>query len=296
MRPRKKSRFVCLLLPALTVSAAILFFAQKISKATDIASQPTSYSDFLSKLIHADLTTTPVYGYRVVKAYPHDPNAFTQGLVFDKGLLYESTGLRGRSSVRQVEMETGKIQNVTHLPSRYFGEGLTLWQEKLIQLTWQSGVGFIYDKRSLHKLGGFKYHSEGWGITQNKAFFIVSDGTPTLRFWDPETFAEVKRIKVHHHGVAISYLNELEFIEGEIYANVWKTDYIARISPETGEVVGWIDLKNLLSPAGSAARLDVLNGIAYDPLQDRLFVTGKLWPKLFEIELTPKTGETQLTD
>jgi len=293
MFTNKKSRFIRLLIPALTISAAILFFSQKIGEATDAKSQPASYADFLSTLIHPGLTDTPVYGYRVVKTYPHDPNAFTQGLVFDQGLLYESTGLRGRSSVRQVELETGRVQNVVHLPPRYFGEGLTLWQDKLIQLTWQSGLGFVYDRRNFRKLGEFKYRPEGWGITHNGTFFIVSDGTSTLRFWDPETFAEVKRIKVHHDGVAITQLNELEFVKGEIYANIWKTDYIARISPETGEVLGWVDLKNLLGPTGSTPRPDVLNGIAHDPSLDRLFVTGKLWPTLFEIQLIPmKRGNT----
>ncbi len=287
MYTNNKPRFIRLLIPALTISAAILFFSLKISEATDARSQPASYADFLSTLTHPGFSDTPVYGYRVVKAYPHDPNAFTQGLVFHQGLLYESTGLRGRSSLRRVELETGRVQNVVHLPSRYFGEGLTLWRGKLIQLTWESGEGFVYDRRDFRKLKGFKFRPEGWGITHNGTFLIVSDGTSTLRFWDPETFAEVKRIKVRHDGVAITQLNELEFVKGEIYANIWETDYIARISPETGEVVGWVDLKNLLGPTGSTPPPGVLNGIAHDPFQDRLFVTGKLWPRLFEIELIP---------
>jgi glutamine cyclotransferase len=287
----KRYSLTRLLVLVLTISAALLFFSQKISEAADAKSQPASYADFLSTLVYSGLTDTPVYGYRVVKVFPHDPKAFTQGLVFDQGLLYESTGLRGRSSLRQVELATGKVQKLLRLLPRYFGEGLTLWRGKLIQLTWESGVGFVYDRRDFRKLKEFKFRPEGWGITHNGDFLIVSDGTPTLRFWDPETFAEVKRIRVHHHGVAISQLNELEFVKGEIYANIWRTDYIARISPETGEVLGWVDLKNLLGPAASTPRPDVLNGIAHDPSRDRLFVTGKLWPTLFEIQLIPKKPE-----
>jgi len=288
MHSMKKYGLICLLILTLTISGAVYLLYHKTTEANDTKSQTSGYADFLSKLIDSDLSDIPVYGYRIAKVYPHDPNAFTQGLVFDNGFIYESTGLHGRSSVRKVLMETGKVQNVHYLPSRYFGEGLTLWREKLIQLTWRSGVAFVYDKTNLHRLMDFKYHGEGWGITQDGTFLITSDGTPTLRFWEPETFAEVKHIKVHHSGVAITHLNELEFIKGEIYANVWKTDYIAIISPKTGEVVGWIDLANLLNNGASRGGPDVLNGIAYDPSQDRLFVTGKLWPKLFQIQLIPK--------
>jgi glutamine cyclotransferase len=288
MYTKKRSGIVFLFFLVLTIIGAIFLFYQKITEITHAKSQPTKYANFLSQLIDPERIDTPIYGYRIVKVYPHDPNSFTQGLLFHKGFLYESSGLRGRSTVRQVELDTGKVLKVHHLPSRYFGEGLTLWQEKLIQLTWRSGVGFVYDVRDLHKRMAFKYHAEGWGITQDGTFLIVSDGTPTLRLWNPETFTELNRIRVHHHGKAIANLNELEFINGEIYANIWKTDYIARISPKTGEVVGWIDLTNLLGAVDSAARPDVLNGIAYDASEDRIFVTGKLWPKLFEIELIPK--------
>lgn len=275
------------LILALTISGVICFFFPNIAGTTETKSQPTDYADFLSKLIYSNLSDTPVYGYRIAKAYPHDPNAFTQGLVFDKGLVYESTGLYGRSSVRKVELETGEVQKVVYLPPRYFGEGLALWHEKLIQLTWKSGVGFLYDKNDLLNLMDFQYSPEGWGITQDGTYLITSDGTPTLRFRQADTFSEVKRLNVQDSRVAIGYLNELEFIKGEIYANVWTTDYIARISPRTGDVLGWVDLSNLKSTVDSGRRTGVLNGIAYDPSEGRLFVTGKLWPKVFEIELIP---------
>ena len=170
MHSMKKPGFICLLILTLTISGAVHLLYQKITEASDNKSQTATYAYFLSKLINSDPTDTPVYGYRIVKVYPHDPNAFTQGLVFDNGFFYESTGLHGRSSVRKVQPETGKVQNVHYLPSRYFGEGLTLWREKLIQLTWRSGVGFVYDKINLHRLMDFKYHGEGWGITQDGTF------------------------------------------------------------------------------------------------------------------------------
>lgn len=244
-----------------------------------------SYSDYVAKLVQAHSHDTPVYGYQVVNVYPHDPDAFTQGLIFDKGFLYESTGLRGKSTLRKVNLETGKALNISYLSSHYFGEGLTLWQEKLFQLTWKSGVAFVYKKENFHQIMEFTYPTEGWGITQDGTFLIMSDGTATLRFLDPETFSEIRRIEVQDHGIPILYLNELEYIKDEIYANVWQTDYIAKISPETGQVVGWVDLTNLLSTSYRSQRTDVLNGIAFDASNDRIFVTGKRWPILVEILL-----------
>jgi glutaminyl-peptide cyclotransferase len=232
---------------------------------------------------------SPVYGYRIVNSYPHDVNAFTQGLIFHDGFLYESTGMRGHSSLRKVELETGNILQKYLLPARFFGEGLTRWRNKLIQLTWRRGMGIVYDQKTFHPLYSFPYSTEGWGITHNGQYLIMSDGSSILYFLDPETFQEVKNIKVHDGNDAVANLNELEYVNGEIYANVWLTDYIARIAPETGQVLGWIDLKGLLEEEERTPSVDVLNGIAYDEQQDRLFVTGKYWPKLFEIELMKKS-------
>ena len=227
----------------------------------------------------------PVLGYRIVNTYPHDPRAFTQGLVFADGILYEGTGLRGQSSLRKVDLETGNILRLRQLSAHFFGEGITIYGNRIIQVTWRAKVGFVYDIQTFQLLETFNYSTEGWGITHNGRALIMSDGTSTLYFLDPQTFQEVHRLEVHTRDGPVSRLNELEYVQGEIYANVWKTDRIARISPETGEVVGWIDLEGLLRPEDRNRRIDVLNGIAYDVKNDRLFVTGKLWPKLFEIEL-----------
>lgn len=227
----------------------------------------------------------PVAGYRIVNTYPHDPRAFTQGLVFADGVLYEGTGLRGQSSLRKVDLKTGTILQVRQLPVRFFGEGITIYGNRVIQLTWRARVGFVYHKQTFQLLDTFNYSTEGWGITHDGRSLIISDGTSTLYLLDPQTFREVGRLEVHTRDGPVSRLNELEYVQGEIYANVWKTDRIARISPQTGEVVGWIDLEGLLRPEDRNRRIDVLNGIAYDVKNDRLFVTGKLWPKLFEIDL-----------
>ena len=238
-----------------------------------------------------DSTVPAVLGnctYNVVNTYPHDRNAFTQGLVFENGVLYEGTGLRGRSTLRRVELETGEILQIHELPEEFFGEGVTIYGNRIIQLTWQSSVGFVYDvydKESFELLEEFNYPTEGWGITHDGNRLIMSDGTSILHFLDPETFEEIGRIEVLDRGSPVTRLNELEYVQGEIYANVWQTDLIARIAPLTGQVTGWIDLKGLLGPEDRSEPVDVLNGIAYDAENDRLFVTGKLWPKLFEIEL-----------
>ncbi len=237
-----------------------------------------------------DSTTSydiPFYGYTVINIYPHDRNAFTQGLVFENGSLYEGTGLRGHSTLRRVELETGNILKSRQIADQFFGEGITIYENKIIQLTWQSNTGFVYDKESFELLQEFNYPTEGWGITYDGKRLIMSDGTSTLYFLDPETFNEIGRITVSDNDGPVSRLNELEYVQGEIYANVWLTDYIARISPTTGHVIGWIDLKGLMSPEDKGEVVDVLNGIAYDAQNERLFVTGKLWPKVFEIVLIP---------
>lgn len=228
------------------------------------------------------------YGYRIVHSYSHDPTAFTQGLIYLDGFLYESTGLNGKSSVRKVELKNGKIVQQYNLPQNFFGEGLTNWGNTLVQLTWKARTGFVYDRESFRLLRTFHYDGEGWGLTQDGTNLIWSDGSSTIRFLDPKDFHEVRHIVVTDGGVEVHDLNELEYIHGEIYANVWQTDYIAIISPQDGHVTGWIDLTGLLPEAERANSDAVLNGIAYDAEHNRLFVTGKLWPELFEIELVRK--------
>jgi glutamine cyclotransferase len=230
----------------------------------------------------------PVAGYDVVRTYPHDPRAFTQGLFFLDGFLYEGTGLNGQSGIRKVKLENGEVVQVRELEEKYFGEGIAAVGDTIVQLTWQGGVGFVYDRATLERRRSFTYTGEGWGLTYDGTRLIMSDGTPVLRFLDPKTFAVMGRLEVKDAGRPVDELNELEMVKGEIFANVWGTDRIARISPKTGAVTGWIDLRGLLSPA-EAAGVDVLNGIAYDPATDRLFVTGKLWPKLFEIRIKPRS-------
>ncbi len=228
----------------------------------------------------------PTDGYQIVHTYPHDPKAFTQGLIYVDGHLYESTGLNGKSSLRMVDLTTGQVLQKHDLPSEYFGEGLTDWGSTLIQLTWTAHKGFVYDRFSFSQLRTFDYQGEGWGLTHDSTQLILSDGTPYLRFLDPKSFRVTRRIHVvDDAGHPIDNLNELEYIHGEIFANIWHSDKIARISPQTGKILGWIDLSGIIDPRelqGDA----VLNGIAYDSTGDRLFVTGKLWPKLFEIKIT----------
>jgi glutaminyl-peptide cyclotransferase len=225
--------------------------------------------------------------YRIVHAYPHDQHAFTQGLVYVDGHLYESTGMNGQSSLREDDLESGRIQRMQLVADQYFAEGLTDWKNTLIQLTWQNHVTFVYDRATFRLLHTFHYDGEGWGLTHDAKSLILSDGTSTLRFYNPDTFKELRRITVTDRGKPIIDLNELEYIRGEIYANVWHTNRIARISPATGRVVGWIDLKGLVSRSELSNDEAVLNGIAYDAAHNRLFVTGKLWPRIFEITLVP---------
>ena len=232
----------------------------------------------------------PVSGYSVVRSYPHDPGAFTQGLEFRDGFLYEGTGLNGRSSLRKVDLATGKVLQQTGMPQSYFGEGITVVGNRIIQLTWQSQTGFVYDRADFRMQRSFPYPGEGWGLTTDGKRIFMSDGSAQIRVWDPVTLQEEKRFQVVDGTKPVSNLNELEFVRGEIYANVWQTDFIVRISPESGKVLGWIDLTGLLSEKDRTGQVDVLNGIAYDAARNRLFVTGKLWPKLFEIRLTAKSG------
>ena len=224
------------------------------------------------------------YGFDVVNRYPHDPEAFTQGLIYRDGFLFESTGLNGRSSLRKVRLETGEVVQRQDVDKQYFAEGLADWRDRLIQLTWESNVGFVYDLATFKQVATFKYPGEGWGLTHDDRRLIMSDGTSTLRFLDPTTFADVRQLAVRDGGLMVDDLNELEFVKGSIYANVWFVDSIAIIAPDSGTVTGWIDLRGLL-PDREARGADVLNGIAYDAQGDRLFVTGKLWPTVFEIRV-----------
>jgi glutaminyl-peptide cyclotransferase len=226
--------------------------------------------------------------FRVVKTYPHDPGAYTQGLLYRDGFLFESTGLNGQSTLRKVKLETGEVVQEHRLGKELFAEGLAEWNGHLVQLTWRSKIAFVYDISSFSVRRTFGYTGEGWGLTRDREGFILSDGTEQLRFLRPDTFGEVRRVTVTDRGIPVRDLNELEYVRGEVYANVWHTDRIARISPQSGQIVGWIDLRGLIT---SGYRLDpeaVLNGIAYDAASNRLFVTGKLWPRLFEIEVVPR--------
>ncbi|MDP9045319.1 MAG: glutaminyl-peptide cyclotransferase [Pseudomonadota bacterium] len=233
----------------------------------------------------------PLYTYRVVKAYPHDPDAFTEGLFFKDGFLYESTGLKGRSSIRKVDLATGVSQMTVTLPPDVFGEGITWWGDRLIGVTWTEHIGFELDLKNFGLLHRFSYPGEGWGLARSERDIVMSDGTSELRFLDPVSLRELRRVRVTSAGRPVDQLNELEWVDGQVYANVWQTDLIARIDPASGKVVGWIDMSGLLTPADRAnGHPDVLNGIAYDAKAHRLFVTGKLWPKLFEVQLVRKVG------
>jgi glutamine cyclotransferase len=233
----------------------------------------------------------PVYGFQIVHAYPHDPEAFTEGLFYKDGFLYESTGLNGHSTVRRVKLETGEVVQRTELPPQLFGEGISDWGDRLVGLTWTTQVGFVLDLKTFELQRQFSYAGEGWGLTHDDHELVMSDGTPALRFLDPQTLKETHRVRVTAAGEPVQQVNELEWVEGEVYANIWQTDRIARIDPKTGNVVGWIDLAGLLSVKDRmSSNPDVLNGIAYDAAGKRLFVTGKLWPRLFEIRLVRKSG------
>jgi glutamine cyclotransferase len=230
----------------------------------------------------------PEYTFKIVHEYPHDPAAFTQGLAYRDGFLYEGTGLNGRSSLRKVRLETGEVVQHVDLPAEFFGEGIAIFKNEVLQLTWQSHVGFVYNLSDLKLLRRFTYAGEGWGLTSNDHEIFMSDGSAQIRVLDPKTLVEKRRFTVHDGATPIDQVNELEWVEGEIYANIWQTDRIARISPQNGKVVGWIDLTGLLSPVIRRPEDAVLNGIAYDAGRKRLFVTGKLWPSIFEIRVVPR--------
>jgi glutaminyl-peptide cyclotransferase len=256
----------------------------------------------LTRFLTASLVATGLYGcsaqpdaavpavipsldYSIVHTYPHDPDAFTQGLLFHDGVLYESTGRNGFSSVRKVKLETGEVLQKTDVPEMYFAEGLALAGNRLVQLTWQAQMGFVYDVATFMKVGTFDYKGEGWGLTTDGARLVMSDGTPELRFLDARTLKESGRVTVTDDGVPVKDLNELEMIDGAVFANVWMTSRIVRIDPKSGAVTGHLDLDRLTPAAAPGKQIDVLNGIAWDAPGRRLFVTGKLWPWLYEVKV-----------
>ncbi len=236
----------------------------------------------------AGMRRPPEYTFKIVRTYPHDPSAFTQGLVYHDGFFYEGTGLNGRSSLRKVRLETGEVVRHVDLSTEYFGEGIAIVRNKVIQLTWQSHIGFVYNLSDFKLQRQFSYSGEGWGLTSRGDELFMSDGTAEIRVLDATTLKEKRRFTVRDGAAPVDQLNELEFVEGELFANVWQTDRIARISPQSGKVVGWIDLTDLLSSVYRRQDGAVLNGIAYDSIHKRLFVTGKLWPSIFEIQVVPK--------
>jgi len=234
-------------------------------------------------------SSTPInYTYEVIKTYPHDTDAFTEGLVFSNGFLYESTGLYGNSSLRRVDLETGQVLQTYHLSNQFFGEGIAIVNNTIVQLTWQSHTGFVYDENSFTILKEFTYPTEGWGLTYNGSQLIISDGSANLYFLDPQTFEKTGQIEVHDNIGPVTNLNELEYVNGDIYANIWLQTRIAIINPQTGQVKAWINMTGLQNPAIQNSN-SVLNGIAYDAKGNRLFVTRKMWPQLFEIKLVPST-------
>ena len=228
------------------------------------------------------------YDYEIVNVYPHDPEAFTQGLLFRDGFLFESTGVNGRSTVRKVRLETGEVIQEGKIDSDYFAEGLTDWEENLVQLTWHAGIGFVYDLQTFSLQRTFRYSGEGWGLAHDEGRLIMSDGTATLRFLNPETLVETGRLRVTEAGAPLANLNELEVVRSEIFANIWQSDQIVIIDAQDGEVTSRINLQGLLTSSDRSRSVGVLNGIAYDSVNARLFITGKLWPKLFEIRLQPR--------
>jgi glutamine cyclotransferase len=289
MRSPVKARHHIVILGVLAAAALLLIsrftFLQKheehIPGTSAIPSKLAPPSDSQEK-------TIPVsYAYKIINIFPHDPTAFTQGLTFDDGVLYEGTGGTGISTLRRVNVEDGKVLKLKRVQGNYFGEGITIYENKIIQLTYLSKTGLVYDKETFELLERFTYPTEGWGLTDDGTHLVMSDGTANLYFLDPKTYERRKQIKVRDHNGPVPFLNELEYIKGYIYANIWQSEDIAIIAPETGQVTGYIHLQGLIDPAAIQNPIDVLNGIAYDPENNRLFVTGKLWPELFEIELVP---------
>jgi glutaminyl-peptide cyclotransferase len=244
---------------------------------------PKPTSSPISSPIPSPTIGSAIYTYRIISVYPHDTNAFTEGLVFDNGILYESTG--ESSSLRRVDLESGVVQQEVILPAEFFGEGLAVVNDSLVQLTWQNHVGFVYDKVTFDLRGNFTYSTEGWGLTYDNNHLIMSDGTSNLYFLDPTTFQKTGQVSVHDGDTSVTNINELEYVNGDVYANIWLQQKIAIINPQNGQVKGWIDLSGIYQSTDPNA---VLNGIAYDSQTNRLYVTGKDWPNIYQITIAPK--------
>lgn len=272
--------------PIRPVGGALLFFLA-LAACGQAAAPPAPPAQPAQPAAEA---RTPIQSYRVVATYPHNRGAFTQGLFYMDDTLYESTGQIGQSTIRRVNIEDGQVLQSTPIPPGQFGEGIVNWGDQIISLTWQGGIGYRWDRATLRRLGEWRYPGEGWGLTQNGREIIMSDGTAELRFLDPDSLAERRRLLVTDQGVPVPMLNELEWVNGEIFANVWMTPMIARIDPVSGRITAWIDLSPLVAESSGGNRDSVLNGIAYDAEGDRLFVTGKYWPRLYEIDLVETTA------
>jgi glutamine cyclotransferase len=265
-------------LPFLALALAMIFISWQGSSNLSICKHASA----------EEAEDATLYSYKVVNTFPHNTESFTQGLFIENGILYESTGLNGKSAVKKIELKTGKVIKSRDMQDKFFGEGLTVVGNKIYQITWRSKTGFVYDKESLDIQRTFSYKTQGWGITYDGKYLIISDGSEILYFMDPKSFVVVGKLEVYDKTGKITKLNELEYINGEIYANIWGKDLIARIDPKTGYVKSWIDLSGILSKEDRKGKEDVLNGIAYNPENDTLLVTGKFWPKLFEIEVVPE--------
>ncbi len=259
--------------------------AARVERAEAVGAAASTPPGTVPPEMVSDTAAVSHYSYEVVNTFPHDRGAFTQGLVFFNGGFLESTGLNGQSSLREVELKTGRVLRRRAVPARYFAEGLAVLDDKAFQLTWKAGKAFVYDVKTFNLEGQLTYAGEGWGLASDGRMLVMSDGTSQIRFLDPDTFKVKRMINASLQGQPLNNLNELEWVKGEIFANIWQTDYAARINPRSGQVTGMIDFTGLLDPRDRGANTDVLNGIAYDSAGDRLFVTGKCWPKLFEVRL-----------
>jgi glutaminyl-peptide cyclotransferase len=280
---RKSVLAIAFIVLALVLTASLLTYLNNKSPSNSTSPTPTATPQPTFTLAP---TITPIdYSYKIINTYPHDTAAFTEGLIYSGAYIYESTGLNGQSSIRRVDLATGNVLQEYSLPSQYFGEGITIVDNRIIQLTWQSNIGFIYDKNTLAVTGNFTYPTEGWGLTFNGTQLIMSDGTSNLYFLNSTTFQRIGQVYVHDGTSAVENINELEYVNGDVYANIWHLNKIAIINPENGQVKGWIDLAGLSAPPQTSD--NVLNGIAYDQQNDRLFVTGKQWPNLYQITIKP---------
>ena len=286
--PHASTRSLPRALAAACLTATLAACGDRSAPARDdAAAQPpaTGAGNTAAGATSADAGATPVYTYQVVTSYPHDPEAFTQGLFVTDGQMYESTGLEGHSTIRRVDLATGRVLQRAAIDSQYFGEGIAAVGGRLYQLTWRNGKAFVYDRGSFSPRDTFKYTGEGWGLTTDGTSLVMSDGTARLRFLDPKSFAVQRTLDVHDGPSPVSQLNELEWVKGEIWANVWQSEQIARIDPKTGAVVGWIDLAGVLAAADRNGKEDVMNGIAYDAKRDKIYVTGKNWSRVYEIAI-----------